>query len=45
MYCTGWVNREVIFSDKSGICDKCFEGIVIMHLVSENIVVESGIRV
>ena len=31
-------------SEKSGICDGSFEGSVIVHLVRNNIIVESGIR-
>ena len=44
MCCTGWVKRKVMQSEESVICDRIFEGIVIVRLVRKNVVVESGIR-
>ena len=41
----GWFKRERICSEGSEICCEVFEGYVIMHLVSRNIVVESRIIV
>ena len=39
-----WVKRKGMCSEESVIHDGIFEGRVILHLVSKNIVVESGIR-
>ena len=44
MCCTGKVKREGIRIEEAVICDGVFEGSEIVHLVSVNIVAESGIR-
>ena len=44
MCCTGKVKREGIRIEESVICDGVFEGSEIVHLVSVNIVADSGIR-
>ena len=39
-----WVKHEGMCSEESVICDGSFEGSVIVHLVRNNIIVESEIR-
>ena len=39
-----WVKHEGMCSEESVICDGSFEGSVIVNLVRNDIIVESGIR-
>ena len=39
-----WVKHKGMCSKEFVICDGSFEGSVIVHLVRNNIIVESGIR-